>query len=60
MEFINDTELQRCVSGTPIPATESTILAKARAKLPHREKFHKGFLRFCFGIVPANASFEWF
>jgi len=30
---------------------KSTVMAKARGKLPHREKFHKRFLRVVVNIV---------
>ncbi len=44
MGFMNGIRSERCVSGTPVPLLRSTLSAKARAKLPHREKFHKRFL----------------
>src|SRR5437867_4501596 len=63
IDFVNDIGLERCVSGTFVTPTEqlsSTCLAKARGKLPHRENFHKGFLRFNPVIALLNGNVERF
>src|ERR1051326_7817066 len=60
MDCINDIGLERCVSGTPSPRFRFNVSGESAEKLPHRENFHKGFLRVIFGIAFVNAFLERF
>src|SRR6266540_4169502 len=60
IDLSNDTGRKVASGRHSPPHCASTFLAKARAKLPHRENFHKGFLLFNFGIALLNANVERF